>query len=95
MGCVVGGIMDVAFKYVESNPLATESEYPYIGKDGSCKSNTSGPGRVSSYNDVPAGNVSQMKAFLDKGPVAVAIEADRYAFQGYTGGVITGSSCGQ
>ena len=29
-----------------------------------------------------------------KGPVSVAIEADKIAFQGYTGGVITGSACG-
>jgi len=87
--------MDSAFKYVESHPLATETEYPYTARDGSCKTNSAGPGRVSSYSDVPAGSVSQMKAALDKGPVSVAIEADRYAFQGYTGGVITGSACGQ
>jgi C1A family cysteine protease len=34
-----------------------------------------------------------MKSFLAKGPVAIAIEADQYAFQGYTGGVIT-RGCG-
>jgi len=37
---------------------------------------------------------TQLKAALAKGPVSVAIEADKIAFQGYTGGVITGSACG-
>jgi C1A family cysteine protease len=35
-----------------------------------------------------------MKAALAISPVAVAIEADQIAFQGYTGGVIT-TGCGQ
>jgi len=30
-----------------------------------------------------------------KGPVSVAIEADSFVFQFYTGGVITGLYCGQ
>jgi len=35
-----------------------------------------------------------MKAALNKGPVSVAIEADKMAFQGYQSGVITGTACG-
>merc|ERR1711907_541549 len=35
----------------------------------------------------------QLRAALAKGPVSVAIEADQFVFQGYTGGVIT-SGCG-
>jgi cathepsin L len=32
-----GGLMDSAFKYIEAgNPLETEAEYPYSGRDGSC-----------------------------------------------------------
>jgi len=34
-----------------------------------------------------------MKAALAKGPVSVAVEADQFAFQGYTGGVVT-TGCG-
>ena len=37
---------------------------------------------------------TQLKAVLAKGPVSVAIEADKTVFQSYTGGVITGSACG-
>jgi C1A family cysteine protease len=35
-----------------------------------------------------------MKAFLAKGPVSVAIEADKSVFNQYTSGVITGTACG-
>ena len=38
--------------------------------------------------------LSFLCAKRSNGPVSVAIEADRMAFQGYTGGVITGSACG-
>jgi cathepsin L len=31
-----GGLMDYAFKYIESNPLELESSYPYTARDGSC-----------------------------------------------------------
>merc|ERR1712019_214806 len=38
-------------------------------------------------------STSALKSALNKGPVSIAIEADQYAFQGYTGGVIS-SGCG-
>jgi cathepsin L len=31
---------------------------------------------------------------LNKGPVSVAIEADKTVFQYYTGGILSGSECG-
>merc|ERR1711967_54311 len=36
MGCN-GGLMDYAFKYIETNPLMLEADYAYTGRDGSCK----------------------------------------------------------
>jgi len=36
-----------------------------------------------------------MKAALAKGPVSVAIEADKMVFQGYTGGVLNSPLCGK
>jgi KDEL-tailed cysteine endopeptidase len=87
-----GGLMDTAFKWIESNPLMLESEYPYVGKTGkTCKQvKSKGVGMVKTYKDVSQ-DVSgkQLMATLAKGPVAVAIEADQFAFQGYTGGIIT------
>jgi len=89
-----GGLMDYAFQYIETNPLETESDYPYTARDGSCKYQSSkGVGKVKDFVDVTP-SASQLKAAIAKGPVSVAIEADQFAFQGYTGGVIT-SGCGQ
>merc|ERR1712032_1772227 len=86
-----GGLMDYAFEYIEQNPLQLEAYYPYKAKNGKCKYDESlGEGKVKSYKDVKKDKQgSQLKAALAKGPVSVAIEADQFAFQGYTGGVIT------
>jgi cathepsin L len=81
MGCK-GGLMDSAFKYVEENPLETESEYPYTAKkDFFCHyKKEEGVGKVAGFNDVTPNSVAQLKAAIDKGPVSVAIEADKSVF---------------
>ena len=90
-----GGLMDYAFQYIETNPLMLETDYQYTARDGSCKYVASkGVGKVKAFKDVSVDSSgSQLKAAVAKGPVSVAIEADQFAFQGYTGGVIT-SGCG-
>jgi len=35
-----------------------------------------------------------LKAAINKGPVSVTVEADRPAFQQYTGGILNSSACG-
>ena len=50
--------------------------------------------KVSSFYDVTKDDVDALRAALDKGPVAVAIEADQAVFQNYVSGVLTGSACG-
>ena len=93
MGCN-GGLMDNAFKYIEKYGIQGEASYGYTARDGTCKYDaTKVIGTVKSYKDVAVGSVAQLKAALAISPVAVAIEADQIAFQGYTGGVIT-SGCG-
>jgi C1A family cysteine protease len=91
-----GGLMDYAFAYVKSNPLELESSYPYTsgtGRVSSCSySKTRGVGTVSGFTDVRQ-TATQLKAALSQQPVSVAIEADQFAFQAYTSGVIT-SGCG-
>ena len=92
-----GGSMPLAFMYAESHPLETEAEYPYTAKTGlfDCKySKAKGVVEVKSFANVPARSSAALKAALAKGPVAVAIEADKTVFHGYTGGIITGSACG-
>ena len=88
--------MDKAFKYAESTAITTEENYPYVAKKQSCdKSKLEGATlKVSSYADVTKNDPEALKAQLEKGPVSVAIEADKMVFQQYTSGVITGSACG-
>jgi len=91
--------MDYAFEYVEDAPLMRESAYPYTGHHTSyskCKYERSeGVGHVKDFNDVPANQASQLKTFLEQGPVSVAIEADKSVFQSYRRGVITSRLCGK
>ena len=94
MGCN-GGLMDYAFQYIEKSPLELEGDYAYTARDGSCKYvKSKGVGKVKSYKDVSQDTSGkQLQASVAKGPTSVAIEADQFVFQGYTGGVIT-SGCG-
>lgn len=97
LGCK-GGLMDAAFQYVIDNSLCTESEYPYTSgttkESGTCSSNCAGVVSVISCTDVEANNQITLKEAVSMGPVSVAIEADTRVFQFYSGGVITGTSCG-
>merc|ERR1712026_337665 len=94
-----GGLMDDGFEYVINHKgLCKESSYPYQAKkQWFCSSHRSScegeAGKISSYKDVEANNEDQLKAAVCEGPVSVAIEADKNAFQLYTGGVLTGD-CG-
>jgi C1A family cysteine protease len=94
-----GGLMDYAFKYAETTPIMTESDYPYLARKSifsKCsKAAASGVVEATTYMDVTPKSKTQMQAALAKGPVAIAIEADKSVFQTYTSGVLTSSSCGQ
>jgi len=69
--------MDLAFKYVETNPLEKEEAYPYTAKDGTCQYDKKlGVGTVSKFTDVRKHSASQLKAAVALGPVSVAVEAD-------------------
>jgi C1A family cysteine protease len=95
LGCN-GGLMDKAFTYAEKTAITTEEAYPYTPKKGSCDtSKLEGASlKVSTFVDVETNNPDALKAQLDKGPVSVAIEADKMVFQTYKSGVITGDKCG-
>lgn len=82
-----GGLMTNAFQYLKkSGGLQSESDYPYTGKDGTCKFNNNKI--VASVNNftVVSTNEDQIAANLVKnGPLAIGINA---AFmQTYIGGV--------
>jgi C1A family cysteine protease len=95
LGCD-GGEMDYAFKYVESEGgLCTEAEYPYEAKDGTCKASSCGKiyYPITSYTDVTKDNEADLENAVAAGCVSVAIEANQFAFQYYSSGILTGD-CG-
>ena len=91
--------MALAFRYYKSHDAELESEYPYTsgtGKKGSCKYDDHSKTKVevSKFSMITPKDSDALKAAIAKGPVSVAIEADKTAFQSYKKGVITGSACG-
>jgi len=91
-----GGLMDNAFKWIEKNGICTEPGYPYTsgsGSSGTCKTTCAKAVTLTGFTDVP--NEGAMLAALAKGPVSVAIEADKSAFQLYKGGVLDNAACGK
>jgi len=89
-----GGLMDDAFKYTRDKGIMKESDYPYAGKVGTCKYNSSKVVfKNRAYTDVAVNNPTQLKTAVAQQPVSIAIEADQSAFQQYTGGIIS-SNCG-
>jgi len=91
-----GGLMDNGFKYIEKSGLALEKTYPYTGQTGKCDKSKQSQAvvTVTGYTDVPPKSTSALKAAATKGPVSVAIEADKQAFQLYKSGVFTSATCG-
>lgn len=94
-GCS-GGWYFWAWDYMRTNAVETEANYPYTsgaGATGACKVNSSlGVVKVSSYTQVAASSTA-IKSAINLKPVSVAIEADTYAFQTYSTGILT-TGCG-
>jgi cathepsin L len=88
-----GGLMDNAFEYVIKNGgICTEEEYSYTATDGTCRTCQEAV-KISGYTDVTPKSEEQMRAAVSQHPVSVAIEADSFSFQFYSGGVLS-SDCG-
>jgi len=92
-----GGLMDNAFTYIKANGLDSEADYGYKGTDGTCQASSNTPavavGQLTGFTDVKVGDETALAAAVAQQPVSVAIEADQFAFQFYSGGVLTGR-CG-
>jgi C1A family cysteine protease len=90
-----GGLMDNAFQWVIKNGGITgDKDDSYKGKQGSCSSSL--PKRVSikGFKDIPVGDENSLLQAVNLGPVSIAIEADQFVFQFYSGGVLDDKSCG-
>jgi len=95
-GCK-GGLMDYAFQYIIDNKgLASDKDYPYTPADGDCDTTKQALHSVSisGFQDVKPKSVDAMESAVSKGPVAVAIQANRMVFQLYKGGVLDKFRCG-
>jgi len=95
LGCD-GGWWYNAFDYVKANGgLCSETEYPYTATDGICKASTCGT-KYDPITGYTAPTSDDETALLDAaatGCVSVGVEADQYAFQYYSSGILTGT-CG-
>jgi len=96
-GCS-GGLMDNAFTYYQQSAVCTEDSYPYTGATGTtCKASSCTDaipeGGVTGFKDVAHDDENALMEALTLGPVSIAIEADKSAFQFYKSGVLS-STCG-
>jgi C1A family cysteine protease len=94
-GACDGGWMDDAFTWVKGNGgLCTEADYPYTGKEATCKTSCAKDGNAApiSFTDVTASNAAAFETAVATTPVSVAIDATT-SFQLYKSGVFSGN-CG-
>jgi len=90
-----GGWYYYAWNYAAANGgLCTEANYPYVGVDQTCKTSCGTKYNVpSTYTSVTADDESALLTASASGCISVAIEADQFAFQYYSSGILTGT-CG-
>ncbi|KAH6771651.1 xylem bark cysteine peptidase 3 [Perilla frutescens var. hirtella] len=88
-----GGLMDYAFAFIIKNQgIDTEEDYPYQGRDGTCKKDKLKRHVVTidSYADVPSRKEKKLQQAVATQPVSVGICGSDSSFQLYSGGVFTG-----
>ena len=90
-----GGWHGRALNYFKTTPQVLSSKYPYTAKTQACdpKKGSGGIVTVKTVTQVKAGSVSQHKAALDKGVLAIALAAGNSIFSGYKSGILDNTSC--
>lgn len=87
-----GGDPATAFKYVASNGMEKESDYPYTAKDSSCKFNAAKVAvKITGQGKVSGGEAGVLKG-LQVRPLSVCHNTG--GWQHYSGGVMTSCSSG-
>lgn len=89
-------MQSTAFDYLKTNGSETEEDYPYKATDSICSYSASkGKVNTTGYSNVPRNSPSGLKTAIGtKGPVSVAIEADKKEFQLYQNGIFDNPDCG-
>ena len=86
--------MDAAMWYVIDNGIALDSVYPYTGRDGKCRYNSTMKAfGIRDCAEVAANKTAALKSAVYTQPVSIAVEADTLQFQFYSKGVFSGK-CG-
>lgn len=93
-GCS-GGVVQLAFLYVQDNGLMTEEVYPYKQTASSCKATSTKSNKVfvKDYVNIKQGSEDDLKSAVGSiGPVSIAMQADSIQF--YESGIFEGSCTG-
>jgi C1A family cysteine protease len=87
--------MDNAFTWIIANGGITgEADDKYLGAAGTCPTGAPVRAKISGFKDIPVGDEATLLSAVNLGPVSIAIEADQFVFQFYSGGVLDDASCG-
>ena len=91
-----GGDMGTAIDYSHDNGNEAESVYPYTAVDGTCAYDATKVISTPTANhvNVAQNNALALKTAIASGPISVAIEADTFVFQFYSGGILNSKACG-
>jgi len=93
-GCDGGSITN-AFEYVMmTGGIDSDEQYPYKAYEGDCAIVEPYEANIIRYVNVTANSDRSLFEAVQKGPVAVSIEADISTFQFYSGGVYDDVECG-
>jgi C1A family cysteine protease len=94
MGCS-GGDMFTAIQYAATNGMVSEADYPYAGIDQNCQADgLTVVSRPLAAKKVNPNSAVALETAIVNGPVSVAIEADTFVFQFYSGGILNSKACG-
>jgi len=91
-----GGDMGAAFQYAQDYGMMNRTDYPYTAQDGTCVYDANKVTKVkpSGNTAVTPNSAIALKTAIADGPVSVAIEADTFVFQFYSGGILNSAQCG-
>ncbi|KAM5588003.1 ervatamin-B-like [Rosa sericea] len=93
-GCSYGHL-DSAFAYIAHAGIASESNYPYTEKEGTCDTNKTRDyaAKITSYAIVDLNSETELLNVVSKQPVSAMVDSKWREFRLYSGGVFSGE-CG-
>ncbi|KAK9876792.1 hypothetical protein WA026_015030 [Henosepilachna vigintioctopunctata] len=91
-GCKTGGLMTLAFDYIEKYGIDKEDDYPFEARDRQCRASQHDiVTKVSGYVNIRQGDEAGLvEAIKTKGPVCIGVDASN-SFKRYKSGIFDGS----